>query len=126
MRARISEYDKLEALGKKYLEGLKTANIEILKEAFHEKAYIYGKLNEKDKNSDPIQSLFDAVEKAGKCGEDFAGRVDVLSLDKDIAVLKIYEENWHGYNFTDHFVCWKEKDDWKIVTKAYTPIDFKK
>ena len=31
MRARISEYDKLEALGKKYLEGLKTANIEMLK-----------------------------------------------------------------------------------------------
>ena len=49
-----------------------------------------------------------------------------LSLDKDIAVLKIYEENWHGYNFTDYFTCWKENDTWKIVTKAYTPVEFKK
>ena len=78
MRARINEYDKLEALGKKYLEGLKTANIEMLKEVFHEKSCIYGKLNENDKNSDPIQSLFNAVKNAGKCGDDFVGRVDVL------------------------------------------------
>ena len=126
MRERISEYDKLEALGKKYLEGLKTANVKMLKEAFHEKACIYGKLNENDKNSDPIQSLFNAVEHAGKCGDDFAGRVDVLSLDKDIAVLKIMEENWHGYNFTDYFTCWKENNEWRIITKAYTPVKFNK
>ena len=126
MRARISEYDKLEALGKKYLEGLKTANIEMLKEVFHEKACIYGRLNENAKSSDPIKSLFDAVAKAGKCRDDFVGKVDILSLDKDIAILKILEENWHGYNFTDYFTCWKEEDTWKIVTKIYTPIEFKK
>ena len=126
MREPISEHDKLEALGKKYLEGLKTANIGMLKEAFHEKACIYGKLNENDKNSDPIKSLFDAVEKVGKCGDDFSGRVDIWSLDKDIAVLKIMEEKWHGINFTDYFTCWKEKDEWKIVTKAYTPVQIKK
>ena len=126
MRARISEYNKLEALGKKYLEGLKTANIEMLKEIFHEKSCIYGRLNENFKSSDPIQSLFDEIKKAGKCGDDFCGKVDILSLDKDIAVLKILEENWHGYNFTDYFTCWKEDDTWKIVTKIYTPIEFKK
>ena len=126
MRVRISEYDKLEALGKKYLEGLKTANIEILKEIFHEKSFIYGRLNENLKSSDPIQSLFDEIKKAGKCGDDFCGKVDILSLDKDIAILKILEENWHGYNFTDYFTCWKEDDTWKIVTKIYTPIEFKK
>ena len=83
-------------------------------------------MNEKDKNSDTIQSLFDAVKHAGNCGDDFAGRVDVLSLDKEIAALKIYEENLHGYNFTDYFTCWKEKDTLKIVTKIYTPVEFKK
>ena len=50
----------------------------MLKEIFHEKSCIYGKLNENDKNSDPIQSLFNAVKNAGKCGDDFVGRVDVL------------------------------------------------
>ena len=124
MRARISEYNKLEALGKKYLEGLKTANIEMLKEIFHEKSCIYGRLND-FKSSDPIQSLFDEIKKAGKCGDDFCGKVDILSLDKDIAILKILEENWHGYNFTDYFTCWKEDDTWKIITKIYTPIEFK-
>ena len=45
MRADISEYEKVEAVARKFIEGVKNGKSEILKGIFHEKACIFGRLN---------------------------------------------------------------------------------
>ena len=45
MRVDISEYEKVEAVARKFIEGVKTGKSEILKGIFHEKACIFGRLN---------------------------------------------------------------------------------
>ena len=122
MRADITEFQKIEELGKKYIEGVRTANIDMLKSIFHEKASVYGQLNENSKTADHVKALFDIIEKVGKCGEDFTGRVDVLAVEPTIAIFRIVEDNWAGYKFTDYFTCWKIDGVWKIACKAFDTL----
>ena len=122
MRADITEFQKIEELGKKYIEGVRTANINMLKEIFHEKASVYGQLNENSKTADTVKPLFDIIEKVGKQGEDFTGRVDVIAVEPTIAIFRIVEDNWAGYKFTDYFTCWKCDGIWKIVCKSFDTL----
>ena len=126
MRADITEFQKIEELGKKYIEAVGTANIDMLKEIFHEKATVYGQLNEDSKSAGEIKILYDIIEKVGKCGNDFTGRVDVLAVEPTIAIFRIVEDNWAGYKFTDYFTCWKCDGVWKIVSKAFDTLPGKK
>ena len=122
MRADITEFQKIEELGKKYIEGVRTANISILKEIFHEKASVYGQLNENSKTADTTKPLFEIIEKAGKQGDDFTGRVDILAVEPTIAIFRLVEDNWAGYKFTDYFTCWKCDGVWKIVCKSFDTL----
>ena len=126
MRADITEFQKIEELGKKYIEAVRTANIDMLKEIFHEKATVYGQLNETSKSAGSIQILYDIIEKVGKCGDDFTGRVDVIAVEPTIAIFRIVEDNWAGYKFTDYFTCWKCNGVWKIVCKSFDTLPGKK
>ena len=92
MRADITEFQKIEELGKKYIEGVRTANISILKEIFHEKASVYGQLNENSKTADTTKPI------------------------------RLVEDNWAGYKFTDYFTCWKCDGVWKIVCKSFDTL----
>ena len=70
MRADISEYEKVEAVARKFIEGVKTGKSEILKGIFHEKACIFGRLNKDTTEEGSIVSLYNGVDKAGPCKED--------------------------------------------------------
>ena len=54
---RISEYEKVEAVARKFIEGVKTGKSEILKGIFHEKACIFGRLNKDTTEEGSITSL---------------------------------------------------------------------
>ena len=125
MRADISEYEKVEAVARKFIEGVKNGKSDILKTAFHDKACIFGRLNKDTVEEGSITSLYNGVDKAGPCGKDYVARVDILALEKSVAVVKIVEDNWSGYKFTDFLTLWKRDGEWKVVAKAYDTLNCK-
>ena len=83
-------------------------------------------LNEKEYQSGPIQGFYDTIDKMGPCGDDYIARVDVITLEKTIAAVRVIEDNWHGYKFTDLLIMNKINDEWKIVAKVYDTLSYGK
>lgn len=107
MREQIEEFNAVENLARKFIEAVKNGNSEIVKPYFYEKASFFGQLNEKEYQSGPIQGFYDTIDKMGVCGDDYTARVDVITLEKTIAVVRVIEDNWHGYKFTDLLIIVK-------------------
>ena len=70
--------------------------------------------------------LFRSIDKAGACSEDYVKRIDIITLEKSVAIVRIIEDNWHGYNFTDFLTLAKLNGEWKIVAKAYDTLSYQK
>lgn len=105
----LKEYEEINKIANLYLEGCKKGDSSIMKVAFHKNATI---------NGEPIQTLFDGVDKAG--ATDCIGRTDILEVDNDIATIRITMENYFGADYVDLHMLKKFQDGWKIVAKVFT------
>ena len=38
--------------------------------------------------------------------------------------MKVVEDNWNGYKFTDLLTLWKKDNEWKNVAKAYDILNY--
>ena len=122
MREQIDEFNTVENLAKKFIEAVKNGNSEIVKPCFYEKASFFGQLNEDVYQSGSINEFYETIDKMGACGDDYTARVDVITLEKTIAAVRVIEDNWHGYKFTDLLIMNKINGEWKIVSKVYDTI----
>lgn len=122
MRDDIKEFNAVENVARKFIEAVKNGNSEIVKPYFYEKAVFFGQLNESVYQSGDIQEFYNTIDKMGACGEDYIARADVLALEKTIAVVRVIEDNWHGYKFTDILNLNKINGEWKIVAKVYDTL----
>ncbi len=107
----IKDYEEIIKTGELYLAGCNGTS-DIMKEAFHENATV---------NGEPIQTLYDGVDEAGP--GNCSGRIDVLDVANDVAVIRITMEDYFGANFIDFHILKKEEDGWKILDKAFTEFD---
>lgn len=107
----IKDYEEIINAGKLYLEGCNSTS-ETMKPAFHENATI---------NGEPIQTLFDGVDEAGPA--NCSGRIDVLDVANDIAVIRIVMEDYFGNDYIDFHMLKKEDDGWKILAKSFTDVE---
>ena len=89
MKADIYEFQKVEEVARKFIEGVKNGKSEMLKGIFHEKACIFGGLNKDVTEEGSITSLYNGVENADRWKDDYVARVDILALEKSVAVVKI-------------------------------------
>ncbi|MDE7406039.1 MAG: nuclear transport factor 2 family protein [Clostridiales bacterium] len=110
----LKDYEEIVKVAQAYLDGCNGGDSKIMKSSFHKNATI---------NGNPIQALFDGVDQAGKATA--AGRIDVLDVENDIAVIKVTMENYFGENFVDLHLLHKEADGWKIVAKVFTSFENK-
>ena len=94
-----------------------------LKVYFHEKAVMFGRLDKNTTQEGSITNLYEGVDKVGPCGKDYVARVDILALEKSVAIVKIVEDNWGKYKFTDFLTLWKRDGEWKVVAKAYDTLN---
>ena len=108
MAITIKDYEEIRKVAQMYLDG-GNGDSSIMKAAFHKNATI---------NGEPIQTLFDGVDKAGKTNSK--GIIDVLDVVNDVAAIRITMEDWHGQNFVDFHILKKDSDGWKIVAKVFT------
>ena len=106
----LKDYEEIMEAVNCYVEGGKK-NSESMKPGFHKNATI---------NGEPIQTLFDLVDKLGET--DAKARVDILDVVNNIACVRITIEGWHNMNFVDFHLLMKGEDGWKIVSKIYTEV----
>ena len=105
----LKDYEEIMKVANLYLDGCQKGNGDIIKQAFHKNATI---------NGNPIQTLFDGVDETG--ATNVKGRVDILDVVNDIAVIRITMEDYAGADYVDFHVLRKEEDGWKIVAKIFT------
>ena len=123
MREDIKEYDAVENVARKFCEAVKCGDSSIVKPYFYEKACFFGQLNEQTYQSGSIEEFYKTIDTFGACDDNYISRVDVISLEKTIATVRVIEDNWHGYKFTDFLIMNKINGTWKIVSKVYDTLE---
>ncbi len=123
MREDIKEFNAVEQVARKFCEAVKKGDSTIVKPYFYEKACFFGQLNEQTYQSGSIDEFYKTIDSFGACDDNYISRVDVISLEKTIATVRVIEDDWHGYKFTDFLIMNKINGTWKIVSKVYDTLE---
>lgn len=107
----LQDYEEIIEVANLYLKSCKKGEGAIMMPAFHEAATI---------NGNPIKTLFDGVDETGATNTE--GRIDVLEVVNDIAVIRITMEDYAGANYVDFLVLQKGEEGWKILAKVFTEV----
>lgn len=105
----LKDYEEIRRVAQLYVDGCAKGDGNYMKPAFHQSATI---------NGAPIQTLFDGADQLGKT--DSIGKIDILDVVNDIAVIRVTLENFHGENYVDFHALRKDENGWKIMAKLFT------
>ena len=99
-----------------YSEGMRTADVETLRKAFHQQAILCGYLGD-DMIAAPIQGLYDWVESTGA---PTAYECAILGIEctNRVAAATVRETDMHG-DAIDYFHLLKVGERWWIVSKVW-------
>lgn len=118
MRASISEYKAVEEAAMKFVKSVAEGNSRYAKELFTDEAVLFGFLDGKLEHGS-IEQFYRNVDTVG-ADMDFKARIDIVSIEETVAVVRVLEENWGGrIDFTDYLLLLKIDGVWKCVAKAY-------
>ena len=118
MRSKIEDYNAVVEAAEKFTRSVAEGNSKYAKELFTEDACLFGFLNGKFERGS-IEQFYHNVDTVG-AGADFKARVDVVSIEETVAVVRVLEEKWGGrIDFTDYLLLMKMNGEWKCVAKAY-------
>lgn len=118
MRAKIEEYEAVEAAAMKFVKSVAEGDSRHARELFTGEAALFGFLDGKLEHGS-IEQFYRNVDAVG-ADAGFRARVDVLDVEETIAVVRVLEENWGGrIDFTDYLLLMKMDGEWKCVAKAY-------
>lgn len=118
MRANITEYEAVEQAAMKFVRSVAEGNSAYARELFTEEAVLFGYLDGKLEHGS-IEQFYHNVDTVS-AGADFKARIDVVSVEETVAVVRVLEEKWGGrIDFTDYLLLLKIDGEWKCVAKAY-------
>lgn len=118
MRASIAEYKAVEEAAMKFVKSVSEGNSTYAKELFTNDAVLFGFLDGKLEHGS-IEQFYRNVDTVG-AGDDFKARIDVMSIEETVAVVRVLEEKWgERIDFTDYLLLMKIGGEWKCVAKAY-------
>lgn len=118
MRTNIAEYKAVEEAAMKFVKSVAEGNSTYAKELFVDEAVLFGYLDGKLEHG-PIEQFYHNVDTVG-AGDDFKARIDIVSVEETVAVVRVLEEKWGGrIDFTDYLLLLKINNEWKCVAKAY-------
>jgi hypothetical protein len=118
MRAPISEYKAVEEAAMKFVKSVAEGNSRYARELFTDEAVLFGYLDGELEHGS-IEQFYHNVDTVG-AGTDFKARVDIVSIEETVAVVRVLEEKWGGrIDFTDYLLLMKMNGEWKCVAKAY-------
>lgn len=113
----LADYEAIAATVQKYIDGAKTGDSRVMREAFHPDAWIFGWFRGEPFNG-PIQILFDWDDRNGPA-PDVKTKITSIDLAETVAAVRLEIENWTGYRFTDFFTLLKCDGVWKITNKVF-------
>lgn len=114
-----------EAIGY-YVEGLRTGDPAILRKGFHAQAVLAGSLGD---SIPPVVTglpgLIDMVAAfaaPADSGEPYHAEIASIDVTGHIATVHIFEQEYNGYSFKDHFHLLKVDGRWWITSKLYQAV----
>jgi hypothetical protein len=118
MRSNISEYNAVVEAATKFTKSVAEGNSKYAKELFTDDAVLFGYLDGELEHGS-IEQFYHNVDTVG-AGDDFKARIDIVSIEESVAVVRVLEEKWGGrIDFTDYLLLMKMNGEWKCVAKAY-------
>ncbi len=118
MRANISEYQVVEKAAMKFVKSVAEGNSKYAKELFIDEAVLFGYLDGELEHGS-IEQFYHNVDTVSG-GDNFKARIDVITLEETLAVVRVLEEGWgNRIDFTDYLLLLKMNGEWKCVAKAY-------
>lgn len=99
-----------------YADGMRTANVDTLKEAFHRQAILCGYLGD-ELVAAPIAGLYEWVG-SNPPPEGYSFSILEINVTGRVAAASARETDAHG-TVIDHFHLLKEDDRWRIVSKLW-------
>lgn len=118
MRSKLAEYKAVEEAAQKFVKSVAEGNSQYAKTLFTDEAVLFGFLDGKLEHGS-IEQFYHNVDTVG-AGDHFKARIDILSIEETVAVVRVLEENWDGrIDFTDYLLLLKIGEEWKCVAKAY-------
>ncbi len=103
-----------------YGEGMRTGNVETLKEGFHQQAILCGYLGD-EMIAAPIQGLYDWVASnpaPAETGAHFGCAILAIEVTGRVATATVQETS-HEEVVIDYFHLLKDEDRWWIVSKVW-------
>ncbi len=118
MRASISEYRAVEEAAAKFVKSVAEGDSRCAKELFVDEAVLFGYVDGKLEHGS-IEQFYKNVDTVA-AGKEFKARIDVVTVEENLAVVRVLEEKWGGrIDFTDFLLMLKIDGEWRCVAKAY-------
>ncbi len=118
MRATLKDYQDVEKAAMNFVRSVAEGNSKYAKQLFTGEAVLFGILNGELEHGS-IEQFYKNVDTVG-ADENFKARVDVVTVEETLAVVRVLEEGWGGsIDFTDYLLLLKLNGEWKCVAKAY-------
>lgn len=118
MRANIEEYKVVENAAMKFVKSVAEGNSSYAKDLFVDEAVLFGYLDGKLEHGS-IEQFYHNVDTVS-AGNNFKARIDIVSVEETVAVVRVLEEKWGDrIDFTDYLLLLKINNEWKCVAKAY-------
>lgn len=118
MRANIEEYKAVENAAMKFVKSVAEGNSSYAKDLFVDEAVLFGYLDGKLEHGS-IEQFYHNVDTVS-AGNNFKARLDIVSVEETVAVVRVLEEKWGDrIDFTDYLLLLKINNEWKCVAKAY-------
>ena len=113
-----SEYKAVENAAMKFVKSVAEGNSRYAKDLFVDEAVLFGYLDGKLEHGS-IEQFYHNVDTVS-AGNNFKARIDIVSVEETVAVVRVLEEKWGDrIDFTDYLLLLKINNEWKCVAKAY-------
>lgn len=117
----VPAYFEVQSVLNKYIEGIRTGDMQLLRNVFAKDARLHGYIKGNFVNG-PIDIFLNDVAKntpPAKSGEPFRATIVSIEVNVDIARATVVEESYFGMNFKDHFHLIRSGQGWAIVDKIF-------
>ncbi|KAJ5465933.1 hypothetical protein N7530_008664 [Penicillium desertorum] len=116
-----TEYNSVIEAANKYTEGLRTGSPNMVAQAFHKNAVMYGFINppKPDMLAGPIDNLYTFIRDNGSAPA-IKTRNDILAITQTTAVVRIdMEGDASGADYTDFLTLIKVDGKWQAIAKVF-------
>ena len=121
MTQRTPDYDAVARTIQLYIEGSRTADVSLLKQAFHPDAHLAGMLVGEPLIG-PIGMFYDVVASNPSPADeevDYQARIASIEIYGDVACAVLIEDGYAGLDFINHFQLIKLEGEWRIIAKLF-------